>query len=448
MPSYRNDTLSRDSDVAGHTRLTAGQWVRPVANVGYGEVQSIVRGGEGIMSSRDTSRASTYFNSTVEKRLHVSGLTPAIAATDISARLQGFGKVLSLDGVGPLNAVDGAYRWCRHCRGGPESRSERAEWNDVEGREAVDRKGAKLDYARRLTNERKRAAGGADEPRSKRRPLPRGVHAGDISVVTTPKPHSAPEGVAQNRPHTPHLANENAPRASAFPACVSAEPARQKQGAQEAACARRPDAGGRASNLSAHTCLRRSSRRNGRMGRRTRALRLPEDDGPQGSTTPWAAAGEESRLPDWEEEKARGLELAATIFGDDAARLRRHRIGSERRPRRARRHIHIGCHGGAASASNCRPRAAAKSKPLKGLFQPREEEAVFLLIARLGDINLELDLDPAFPLDAPACPGTPAHATSPCSQLPPVLVPTRVNSECRSFVYHNFRWRAGRDVEA
>ena len=43
--------------------------------------------------------------STVKKRLHISGLTPAITSSDLITRLHGFGKVLSLDGLGMLNAV-------------------------------------------------------------------------------------------------------------------------------------------------------------------------------------------------------------------------------------------------------------------------------------------------------------------------------------------------------
>lgn len=43
--------------------------------------------------------------STVKKRLHISGLTPAITSNDLITRLHGFGKVLSLDGLGILNAV-------------------------------------------------------------------------------------------------------------------------------------------------------------------------------------------------------------------------------------------------------------------------------------------------------------------------------------------------------
>ena len=41
----------------------------------------------------------------ITKRLHVSGLTPAISPSDLSARLGGFGTVKALDGFGVLNAV-------------------------------------------------------------------------------------------------------------------------------------------------------------------------------------------------------------------------------------------------------------------------------------------------------------------------------------------------------
>jgi RNA recognition motif. (a.k.a. RRM, RBD, or RNP domain) len=41
----------------------------------------------------------------ITKRLHVSGLTPAITKSDLSQRLGSFGTVLSLDGLGQLDAV-------------------------------------------------------------------------------------------------------------------------------------------------------------------------------------------------------------------------------------------------------------------------------------------------------------------------------------------------------
>jgi hypothetical protein len=42
---------------------------------------------------------------TIQKRLHISGLTPAITATDINSRLQRFGKVITLDGFDLLNGL-------------------------------------------------------------------------------------------------------------------------------------------------------------------------------------------------------------------------------------------------------------------------------------------------------------------------------------------------------
>ncbi len=41
----------------------------------------------------------------VTKRIHISGLTPAITAKDLSDRLMSFGTVKSIDGFGLLDAV-------------------------------------------------------------------------------------------------------------------------------------------------------------------------------------------------------------------------------------------------------------------------------------------------------------------------------------------------------
>ncbi|KAF8468013.1 hypothetical protein JB92DRAFT_3102777 [Gautieria morchelliformis] len=115
--------MSRDSDVAGHTRLTAGLCcerrlvdctsvnaverqtshgsIRVINHLAWGDIRREL---ETLTVGRGASNDLQHFNSTVKKRLHVPGLTPAITATDISARLQGFGKV-PLGGVGALNAV-------------------------------------------------------------------------------------------------------------------------------------------------------------------------------------------------------------------------------------------------------------------------------------------------------------------------------------------------------
>lgn len=43
---------------------------------------------------------------TITKRLHISGLTtPAITPADLAKRLGAFGKVISLDGFGKLDAL-------------------------------------------------------------------------------------------------------------------------------------------------------------------------------------------------------------------------------------------------------------------------------------------------------------------------------------------------------
>ncbi len=41
----------------------------------------------------------------ISKRLHISGLTPAISFDDLSRRLGSFGSVTALDGLGKLDAL-------------------------------------------------------------------------------------------------------------------------------------------------------------------------------------------------------------------------------------------------------------------------------------------------------------------------------------------------------
>lgn len=41
----------------------------------------------------------------ITKRIHVSGLTPAITSAELTAKLGSFGIVKALDGFGSLNAV-------------------------------------------------------------------------------------------------------------------------------------------------------------------------------------------------------------------------------------------------------------------------------------------------------------------------------------------------------
>ena len=45
----------------------------------------------------------TEDSATITKRLHISGLTPNITASDISTRFSSFGTVKALDGLGKLD---------------------------------------------------------------------------------------------------------------------------------------------------------------------------------------------------------------------------------------------------------------------------------------------------------------------------------------------------------
>ncbi|KAF8504185.1 hypothetical protein BU17DRAFT_58287 [Hysterangium stoloniferum] len=125
---------------------------------------------------------------TIQRRLHISGLTPAITVTDINARLQGFGKVLALDGFGLLNGLGEPRKFGYVTLEATESNLSRClnllsgtTWKGTKLRIGE----AKPDYAQRLQNERKQAIEDAERP-SKRRRLPRGVHgiiSNDMSVV-------------------------------------------------------------------------------------------------------------------------------------------------------------------------------------------------------------------------------------------------------------------------
>ncbi|KAI0730896.1 hypothetical protein C8Q76DRAFT_613906 [Earliella scabrosa] len=143
----------------------------------------------------------------ITKRIHISGLTPAITAKDLSDRLASFGTVKSIDGFGLLDGVGKPRKFAYATMETTKAKLARC-MNLLSG---VTWKGAKLrlgeakpDYRERyalpccpgIAKEHeaiKRAADEAeDAPPKKRRRLPRGVqgvHARDMSLVT-------PENVA------------------------------------------------------------------------------------------------------------------------------------------------------------------------------------------------------------------------------------------------------------
>ncbi|RPD64073.1 hypothetical protein L226DRAFT_505576 [Lentinus tigrinus ALCF2SS1-7] len=130
----------------------------------------------------------------VTKRIHISGLTPAITAEDLSQRFSSFGTVKAIDGYGLLDAVGQPRKYAYITLETTKSKLARC-MNLLSG---VTWKGAKLrlgeakpDYRERIQKEHeelKRAAeASADEPPKKRRRLPhgvQGVQARDMSLVT------------------------------------------------------------------------------------------------------------------------------------------------------------------------------------------------------------------------------------------------------------------------
>ncbi|KAF5344916.1 hypothetical protein D9758_011588 [Tetrapyrgos nigripes] len=115
----------------------------------------------------------------VTRRLHVSGLTPALSSSDISTRLSTFGTVKSLDGFGKLDGVGQprkfgyvtlettpqALKRCLTTLSGSTWKGARLRIGE-----------AKPDYAERLQKERDAAE--AEPPKKKRR-----VHHGKYSAV-------------------------------------------------------------------------------------------------------------------------------------------------------------------------------------------------------------------------------------------------------------------------
>ncbi|GJE93218.1 hypothetical protein PsYK624_093770 [Phanerochaete sordida] len=129
----------------------------------------------------------------ITKRLHVSGLTPAITPADLSQKLGSFGAVTALDGFGAHDALGRPRPFGYITLQTTKAKLARC-MNLLSG---VTWKGAQLrlgeakpDFRERLAKEREAQDG---EPPRKRRRLPRGVqgvHAEDMSLVT-------PENVAQ-----------------------------------------------------------------------------------------------------------------------------------------------------------------------------------------------------------------------------------------------------------
>ncbi|KAI0705020.1 hypothetical protein C8T65DRAFT_578067 [Cerioporus squamosus] len=133
----------------------------------------------------------------ITKRIHISGLTPAITAEDLSQRLSSFGTVTAIEGFGLLDAVGQPRKFAYATLETTKGKLARC-MNLLSG---VTWKGAKLrlgeakpDYRERYElflkehDEVKRATeASADEPANKRRRLPRGVqgvHARDMTLVT------------------------------------------------------------------------------------------------------------------------------------------------------------------------------------------------------------------------------------------------------------------------
>ncbi|KAL1944841.1 hypothetical protein VTO73DRAFT_2461 [Trametes versicolor] len=135
----------------------------------------------------------------ITKRIHISGLTPAITSKDLSDRLGSFGTVKAMDGFGAVDNLGQPRKFAYATLETTKGKLARC-MNLLSG---VTWKGAKLrlgeakaDFRERFAQEQEKLKRAAEEaanaPPAKRRRLPRGVQgvcASDMSLVT---PETAP----------------------------------------------------------------------------------------------------------------------------------------------------------------------------------------------------------------------------------------------------------------
>ncbi|GBE89508.1 hypothetical protein BKA93DRAFT_799943 [Sparassis latifolia] len=177
----------------------------------------------------------------IVKRLHVSGLTPAITPADLTQRLSSFGAVKAVDGFGVLDAVGLPRKFGYVTLETTKPKLARC-MNTLSG---VTWKGtklrigeAKLDFRERILKENetlKRAASDSPAgPPHKRRRLPRGVHgvhAQDMSLVTPGNAASRPgwRVTSLGRLIRPIRMRPEHPLPDQLPKIVSAEKGRKPQ---------------------------------------------------------------------------------------------------------------------------------------------------------------------------------------------------------------------------
>ena len=81
-------------------------WVEVRENTGDGDERRGFRRGKWPSTGLPNSPMTDIdISEVISKRLHISGLTPAISFDDISQRLGSFGSVTALDGLGKLDAL-------------------------------------------------------------------------------------------------------------------------------------------------------------------------------------------------------------------------------------------------------------------------------------------------------------------------------------------------------
>ncbi|KAH8997095.1 hypothetical protein EDB86DRAFT_3153477 [Lactarius hatsudake] len=364
----------------------------------------------------------------ISKRLHISGLTPAISFDDLSRRLGSFGSVTALDGLGKLDALGQPRKFAYVTLRATKPQLSRC-MNALSGSTW---KGAKLrigeakaDFRERIALEN--APKGTDDTRPrKRRRLARGVHGRhtpDMSLTTPENIHQRPQWRLTPL-GTPDPPNAHAPRPPTRPAPPSQAP---RQGERE----RKGEKGAPRISADSFWTAGLTERR-----RRTEEVehildvsdQTPPGDGDDDDQTPPRAE------VDLAAETAGALDLLGAIFGeandwggaesvDSDVEMAAHAVPgllestdfeivpADHEPRAAQRSTV----GGQEEAT-----PVPTTTKLKDLFAPREQEG-FSLIGHLDldselDHDMDMDHEPALPNAAPSILGAPSVVVAPTTQ--------------------------------
>ncbi|KAF8624143.1 hypothetical protein AX17_007206 [Amanita inopinata Kibby_2008] len=360
----------------------------------------------------------------VTKRLHISGLTPALSASDISQRLSSFGTVKAMDGFGALDGVGKPRKFgyvtmeatpvklakCLTLLSGTT-------WKGAKLRIGE----AKPDFSKRIAAEN--AADEQEGPAKKKRRIDKygSVHAQDMSLVTKENAHSRPGWVVtplgrvlrpmKMRPLKPLTGVDSATATATATVVKGRENLAEKKSKKR----REKKVEVRARRKKIDMLKYGSVHLKGVFVDVAMPDNIIGDGGRRGLMTE-----EQVREGDMESDDDEGG--GDEVSGDESMHVESEsEHGEEREEERLSERSHspgnVGERNTSDSASQ-KAKTMTNADKLKDLFAPREEEATFSLLGRL-DLDLELDDDVPFPISS-----TEETEQAPITESIPVTVPT------------------------